>query len=438
MRRVWLCLAILGCVSVARADDWPQWMGPHRDNVWRETGLVETLPAQPKIAWRAPVGGGYSGPAVVGGKVYVTEYVTADNVKVDNFDRKEFTGVERLQCLDEKTGKQLWFKEHPEKYGISYPAGPRSTPLVHEGKVYAQGAEGLLACLDAKTGGDLWVKNFKEVYKTKSALWGYASQPLIDGKKLIVIAGGEGSHCVALNKDTGEEIWRTGTAKEQGYCPPVIIEQAGVRQLVLCGADSIYAVDPETGKELWTQEYDATNGSIIMTPIHYQNHLFIAGWQSKNMLLELGTDKPSAKTVWRDKEKWAMSPINVQPFLMDGKVYGLDQSGELRCIDLPSGEIRWATPRPLTATDKDRPLGSGTVFLVRAGETDKFWMFAETGDLIIGQMTPKGFTELSRMHVIDATNNAFGRDVVWCAPAFANKRMYVRNDKELLCIDLAK
>ncbi|RLS44531.1 MAG: pyrrolo-quinoline quinone, partial [Planctomycetota bacterium] len=99
MRRIWLCVAVLGCAAVARGDDWPQWMGPKRDNVWRETGLVDELPKEPKILWRAPVAGGYSGPAVAGGKVYVTDYVTSDNVKIDNFDRKEFTGVERIHCF---------------------------------------------------------------------------------------------------------------------------------------------------------------------------------------------------------------------------------------------------------------------------------------------------------------------------------------------------
>ncbi|HEY0981041.1 PQQ-binding-like beta-propeller repeat protein [Schlesneria sp. T3-172] len=433
MSRNWLCLILLTS-TVARADDWPQWMGPQRDNVWRETGLVETLPETPKIVWRAPVAGGYSGPAVANGKVYVTDYVTDDDVKIDNFDRKASTGTERLLCLDEKTGKLLWSQPHPETYSISYPAGPRSTPTVHEGKVYAQGAEGQLACLNADDGKVLWAKNLKETYKTKAALWGYASQPLIDGDKFIVIAGGEGSHCVALNKNTGEEIWRTGTASEQGYSPPLIIQQAGVRQLVLCSPDSIYAVDPETGKQLWKQDYQGDNGSIIMTPIHHGNHLFVGGYNNKNILIELAADKPGAKTVWRDQAKRGISPVNVQPFLMDGKVYGLDQSGDLRCFEIPSGKITWTTPQPLG----ERKVGSGTVFLVRSGSTDKFWMFAETGDLIIGQLTPKGFTELSRSHVIDATNTAFGRDVVWCAPAFANKRMYVRNDKELLCVDLAK
>lgn len=433
MLRICLCLTLL-VTTVVQADEWPQWMGPKRDNVWRETGLVDTLPKEAKILWKAPVAGGYSGPAVAGGKVYVTDYVTKDDVKVGNFERKESTGTERILCLDEKTGKELWKQEHPETYTISYPSGPRMTPVVHDGKVYAQGAEGMLACLNAASGDVIWTKDFKETYKTKSALWGYASQPLIDGNKLIIIAGREGCHCVALNKDTGDEIWRTGTVTEQGYSPPLIIQQAGVRQLIISSPDSIYSVDPETGKQYWSVDYKGDNGSIIMTPIHLGNHLFVGGYNNKNIMIELGADKPTAKTLWRDQAKKGISPVNVQPFLMDGKVYGLDQSGDLRCFDLPSGDNLWTTPKPLG----DRKVGSGTVFLVRAGSTDKFWMFAETGDLLIGQLTPKGFTELSRMHVIEPTNNAFGREVVWCAPAFANKHMYVRNDKELICVDLAK
>ena len=241
MLRICLCLTILG-TTVVHADDWPQWMGLKRDNVWRETGLVDTLPKDPKIVWRAPIAGGYSGPAVAAGKVYVTDYETNDDVKVGNFERKASTGTERILCLDEKTGKEIWSVPHPETYTISYPAGPRSTPVVENGKVYAQLAEGQLICLDANSGKKVWEKNLKQVYNTKVALWGYSSQPLIDGNKLIVIAGGDGSHCVALNKENGDEIWRTGTATEQGYSPPLIIQQAGVRQLVLCSPDAIYAV----------------------------------------------------------------------------------------------------------------------------------------------------------------------------------------------------
>lgn len=435
MHKLLLCACLLLPVTLAVADDWPQWMGPQRDNVWRETGLIERFPENgPKILWRAAVAGGYAGPSVADGMVYVADYVTKDNVKIDNFARAESTGIERVMGLDEATGKVQWTHEYPVTYSISYPAGPRTTPLVHEGKLYAQGAEGNLICFTAKTGEVVWSMDLKATYNTKSALWGYSSQPLIDGKKLILLAGGTGSHCVALNKDTGEEIWRTGTAKEQGYSPPVIFEQAGVRQLVLTQPDAVYAVDPETGKELWSQPYQADNGSIIMTPVKIGNLLFIGGFNNRNLLLELASDKPGAKTLWKDKAKHAMAPINVQPFLLDGLLYGYDSSGELRCVEFPSGEIKWATPEPLAA----RKQGSGTVFLVREGETNRFWMFAESGDLIIGTLSPSGFEELDRAHLLEPTNNAFGREVVWCAPAFANKRMYVRNDAELICVDLAK
>ena len=434
MLRKCLYPLLLSLVSIAHADDWPQWMGPNRDNVWRETGLVESLPAKPKTVWRKPIGGGYSGPAVSDGFVYVTDFVTDENVKTDNFDRKQSKGVERVWCLDAKSGAKLWVFEYPESYSISYPAGPRSTPLVHEGKVYTQGAEGQVYCFDAVLGDDIWHKNLKQEYKTKAALWGYASQPLIDGQKLILLAGGEGTHCVALDKNTGKEIWRTGNMSEQGYSPPLIIEQAGVRQLILTSPDAIYSVDPETGKQFWSQEYKGDNGSIIMTPVRLGNYLFVAGFNGRSILIEMDSDKPGAKTLWRDEKKRAISPVNVQPFLMDGLVYGFDQGGEFRCFELPSGKIRWSTPKPLS----DRKLGSGTVFLVRSGETDRFWMFAETGDLILGQLKPDGFTELSRTHVIEPTNNAFGREVVWCSPAFANKRMFVRNDQEIVCVDLAK
>lgn len=434
MLRTVLCVAILCLASVAQADDWPQWMGPKRDNVWRETGIVETLPGEPKFVWRVPIAGGYSGPAVANGKVYVTDFVTPNFVKTENFNPKPSVGSERLLCLDEATGKTLWSKDREETYTISYPAGPRSTPLVHNEKVYAQGAEGFLGCFDAKLGDVIWTKNLKEVYKTKAAMWGYASQPLIDGEKLVVIAGGPGSHCVALNKNTGEEIWRSGTAPEQGYAPPLLIEQAGIRQLVLSCPDSIYAVDPETGKLLWSQVFGAQFGSIIMTPIHSGNYLYTGGYGYKNLMLELAADKPGAKALWRDDAKRGVSAQNVQPFLMDGNVYGMDHNGEFRCCEWPSGKIVWSNQKLLG----DRRLVSGSIFLVRQNETDRFWMFSETGDLIIAQLSPKGYTELSRMHLVDPTNHAFGRDVVWCTPAFANKRVYVRNDKELVCVDLAK
>ena len=427
-----LALAILTTPIAARGDDWPQWMGSQRDNVWRETGIIEKFPAGgPKILWRTPIAGGYAGPAVSGGKVFVSDYVTSADVKIGNFDRKEFSGTERVLCLDQKTGKELWKHEYPVKYTISYPAGPRCTPTVQDGKVYTLGAEGNLICFE--TGGKIvWEKDLKKEYKTKSALWGYAAHPLIDGKKLITLVGGEGSHVVAFDKDTGKELWKAGTQSEQGYSPVLITEAAGQRQMIVAAPKAVYALDPETGKELWTTPYGADNGAMIMTPIRSEEYLFVGGFQNKNLMLKLTSDKPGVEVVFKDKKNLGVSPVNVQPFLEKGVIYGHTDGGLMYAVEVPSGKRLWESTG---AVGGEAAKGSETAFIVK--NADRFFFFAETGDLVIGKLTPKGYEEIDRAKVIDQTNNAFGRKVVWCAPAFADKKAYIRNDKEIICVDLA-
>lgn len=428
-----LATMLLIFVGQVRADDWPQWMGPKRDNIWREDGLIDAFPkGGAKIVWRAPVAGGYAGPAVVGDRLYVSDYVSEADVKVDNFQRKEFTGNERVLCLDATTGKQLWKHEYPVKYTISYPAGPRCTPNVDGDRVYTLGAEGHLICFQRDTGKVVWSKHLSAEYKTKSALWGYAGHPLIDGNKLFTLAGGPGSHIVALDKFTGKEIWRAQDAKEQGYCPPTIIEASGVRQLVLPKPDGVSAVDPETGKEFWNNDYAATSNSIIMSPVRVGDYLFVGGYSDKNLLLKLDKDKPAVTQVWRDKKGHSVSPVNVQPIVDDGILYGFDQGGMLFAVEFPSGKRLWSTPDPVGK----KAVGSGTAFLVKQGA--RYWMFNENGELVIGKLSRQGYEEIDRTKILEPTNNAFGRSVVWCMPAFANKRMYVRNDQECVCVDLAK
>lgn len=427
--------AALFCISVAAmADDWPQWMGPGRDNVWREEGIIDSFSAGgPKVLWRSKVAGGYSGPAVADGMVVVTDYVTSDDVKVANFERKKFTGIERTLCLDEKTGTQKWKHEYPVEYAISYPAGPRCTPIIQDGRVYTLGAEGHLYCLNQNDGEVVWSKDLKTEYKTKAALWGYAAHPLIDGNKLICIVGGEGSHAVAFNKDTGEQIWSVLTATEQGYSPPTIIEAAGKRQLILLRPDGVSSVDPESGEPFWTAPYKATNGSIIMSPVMIgEDHLYVAGYSSKNLLLKLLPDAPFYEVVYRDKRKKAISPVNVQPFFDGETLYGLGQGGDFYAVDPLTGDRLWGTAWPLGK----RPQQTGTAFIVQ--HEGRYWLFTEQGELIIAKLTPEGHQELSRTKVIEPTNVAFGRPVVWSAPAFANRHVYLRNDKECICVDLSK
>jgi outer membrane protein assembly factor BamB len=428
----YLLMGLFVLMSPAFADDWPQWMGPGRDNVWREEGVIEKFPeGGPPILWRTDVAGGYAGPAVAGGKVFVTDYVTADNVKVANFERKTFTGMERVFCLDEATGKEIWRHEYPVTYTISYPAGPRCTPCVHDGKVYTLGAEGHLFCFDVNSGKIVWQKALEEEYKTKAALWGYAAHPLVEGDKLICVVGGDGSHTVAFDLASGAEIWRTNTSPEQGYSPPTIIEAGGVRQLISCRPNAVSSSDPETGKEYWSVPYTASNGSIIMSPVRSGDYLYVGGYSDQSLMLKLAADKPAAEIVWGNESKHGISPINVQPIVDGDTIYGFDQSGKLMAAAVPSGERLWETPEPVS----ERPANSGTAFIVRQG--DRYWLFNDSGELIIAKLTPEKYEELDRVKIIEPTNNAFGRDVVWCMPAFANRKLFVRNDAECICVDLA-
>lgn len=428
------CLTALALVPAGvHGDEWPQWMGPRRDNEWREEGVLEAFPAAgPRVVWRTPIRGGYAGPAIAGGRVFITDYVTDADVKIANFERKTSTGAERVLCLDEATGKIVWKHEYPVTYTIAYPAGPRCTPTVDGDRVYTLGAEGDLFCFEAATGKVVWSRDLKKDYATKAALWGWASHPLVDGDKLICIAGTDTAHAVALDKLSGKEMWRAGKAPEQGYVPPSIIEAAGVRQLVLVKPDGVYAVEPETGNILWETAYNADNGSIIMTPVRLGDYLYVGGYQNKNLLLKLKADVPGVEVVWRNKPKQGISAVNVQPFAADGLVFGFHESGELRAMRIPEGDFAWRGGGPLG----ERPQGSGTVFFTR--NRDRFFLFAETGDLVIARLSPAGYEEHSRAHLIEPTNVAFGRPVVWCAPAYANKSIVVRNDAEIIRVSLAK
>jgi outer membrane protein assembly factor BamB len=415
----------------ASAEDWPQWMGPGRDNVWRPVGSLAVKPNEtPKQRWSAKVGSGYSGVAVVGDRVFATDFVTTENVKVDNFGRKPFSGTERVLCLNAISGDLLWKYEYPLTTTVSYPAGPRCTPVVDGDRVYSLGAEGHLACLDIASGQVLWNVELTQAYGAKSALWGYAAHPMIDGPRLLTLAGIKGNQTVALDKMTGKEIWKYGTATEQGYSPPTMIEAAGKRQLILANPNAVNSVNPETGEQYWSVPYEASNGSIIMSPIQVGEYLFVGGYSNRNLMIQLDQTKPGAKVLWKDKAKHGMSPVNVQPMAIGSVIYGCDQSGEMMAFEVPSGKRLWETSKPVS----ERPQGSGTAFVVRY--QDRFVLFNESGELIIAEMDAAGYRELSRVKLIKPTNNAFGREVVWCAPAFANGAIYIRNDEELLAFDL--
>jgi outer membrane protein assembly factor BamB len=441
--RLALLAGVIGGLTglTARADDWPQWLGPQRDGVWRETGILDKFPAQgPQVRWRTPIGGGYTGPAVAGGKVYITDRVLAEGARNGSnaFARDVVNGSERILCLDEATGKVLWQHEYKSTYEISYPAGPRATPVVDNGKVYALGAMGHLFCLDAANGKVQWSKNLMEDYQIPAPLWGFSAHPLVDGDRLICVVGGKGSVAVAFNKNTGAELWKALTAKEPGYCPPMIFEVGGKRQLIIWHPEAVNGLDPETGKVLWTQPFNVRAGLTVPTPRLTGDKLFVTAFYNGPMMLQLDPDK-EARVVWRGqssseqpKRTDGLHSIMVTPFIKDGYIYGVCSYGEMRCLKADNGERVWDDLKA-TGGQLER---WGNAFIVAQG--DRYFLFNEKGDLIIAKLTPQGYEEISRAHVIEPTNRMAGRPVVWVHPAFANRSMYIRNDKEIICLSLAQ
>jgi outer membrane protein assembly factor BamB len=371
----------------------------------------------------------------VTGAVFLMDYVTDADNKGEIFERPNFKGQERVVCFSADKGEKLWQHTYDCAYTISFPNGPRVTPTVADGKVYTVGAEGNLYCLDADTGKPIWSKDFKKDYSAKTPLWGFCGHPLVDGKKVICITGGENACVVAFNKDDGKEIWKSLNAVEPGYSCPSIIEAGGVRQLIVWHATSINSLDPETGAKHWSVLIEPEYRMSIMAPRHSGDYLFAAGIYDKAVLLKLASEKPAVTEVWRGKKNNAVYPVNMTPFVDNGTIYGVNHSGQLMAVDLKTAERKWETTDPVTGKDS-KGQNSATAFLIKNGE--RFFLFNEKGELVIAKLSPEKYEELGRVKLMETTNKAFGRDVVWSHPAFANKCIFVRNDKEMICVSLAK
>jgi outer membrane protein assembly factor BamB len=444
MRFTATAIGFLALASAALADDWPQWLGPKRDAIWRETGIIDTLAADVvRVRWRAPVAAGYAGPAVAAGRVFVHDRVLAEGAKnhsepFPQRPRQGIPGIERILCFNEADGQLVWKHEYDCPYTVSYPLGPRCTPTVHGGKVYTLGAEGNLLCLDAVDGKVVWSRELKKDYEVKAPLWGFSSHPLIDGQKLITLVGGDGSVAVAFDIDTGRELWRALSAMQPGYCAPMICTINGQRQVIIWHSEAVNGLDPETGKVLWTQPTETYQGMSISTPLVFGDRVFVTGYPKTAVAVQIKNGATEPDVVWKGdpKKKNAFYSVFSTPFYEDGHIYGVngtisDGGGVLCCIKADTGERLWETLQP----HGPKRLGSAELFLTKNG--DRFFITNEKGDLIIARLSPKGYEEISRTHLLDATSSAFGRDVLWSPPAFANRSIYVRNDKELLCVSLS-
>lgn len=457
--RMTLAVLLSALSTAARADDWPQWLGPQRDGVWRETGLLDKFPeGGPTVLWRQPCGGGYSGPSVAGGRVYVTDFVPAagNSIPDGGFAKGKLRGRERLVCQDQKTGRELWSDGYDVTYAISYAAGPRCSPTVDGGRVFTLGAMGDLKAYDT-SGNPLWSKNFPKDYGANVPVWGYAGHPLVDGDRLICVAGGsDGRLVVAFDKATGKELWAAESCPgDFGYGSPVILEFGGRRQLVVWHTKAVVGLDPATGKRLWHVPFDVKYALTAPTPVKVgADGLFVTSFYNGSLLLKVGAD--SAEVVWKSKAKSErpeqttdLSSIMPTPVVVGDHVYGVCSYGQLRGLEVRTGKRLWETMQatrgkltPPKVAEQSDPAGTerwSNAFLTPTAD-GRFVLFNEQGDLILAKLSPGGYEEVSRAHVIDPTNPMAGKPrlVVWTHPAFAGRCVFVRNDKELVCVDLAK
>jgi outer membrane protein assembly factor BamB len=428
------------CALVAPvvANDWPQWRGADRLAVWNETGIVETLPGELKVVWRTPIGGGYSGPVVADGRVFVSDWV-------EDPESRTLDGTERAIALDEQTGEVLWTHEWQTSYRmfqVVYAIGPRATPTVDGDRVYFLGATGRLFCFDVNTGTVIWEKDYVADYGASVDVWGMVSSPLVDGDRLITVAGGEpDALVVAFDKRTGDELWRAiEVTSEMGYSQPVIFEAGGVRQLIIWHPTALSSLNPVTGEVYWEQPWEVAGSLSVATPVKSGDYLLVSQFFAGSLMMRLSRDRPAATEVWRGKSRSelpdqteGLHALVTTPAIMGDYVYGVGSYGELRGLDARTGQRLWESP-DLTFQGR-----WGSAVLVR--HRDRYFVSNEEGFLILAQFTPDGYVELGRTRLIEPTSDSgtrtphgriAGRMANWSHPAYANGHIVHRNDKEIV------
>jgi outer membrane protein assembly factor BamB len=405
---------------------WPQWRGPNRDGNWDDPAVITKFEGpQIPLRWRVKVSNGYSGPTVANGRVYLTDRVT------------EPAQQERVHCFDWKTGRTVWSHVYDAPYGgVGYPDGPRAAVTIDDGRAYSLGAVGHLFCFDAAKGRVLWSRDLGKEYEIRLPDWGVSAAPLIEGKLVIVQIGGSNGAClVALDRKTGKERWRA-LADRASYSAPIVIRQAGKRVLVCWTADRVVGLDPQNGKVHWEAAFPALRWPIaIATPVVSGDRLFLSSAIDGSLMLRLKQDQLGVEKLWHrrgqnDKNTDALHCLISTPLMTDGYIYGIDLNGELRCLDGKTGDRVWQSTRVV-------PVATwATAHLVRNGS--RVWILNERGALIISQLSPKGYEEISRAQLIQPTRGQLPQrgGVVWSHPGFAYGHVFARNDEELVCASL--
>jgi outer membrane protein assembly factor BamB len=418
MVRNLLLVTLAFAANSASAEDWPRWRGVRGDGTWQAPAIPDkfTEGGATKV-WESPIGPGYSGISVGGGRVLT-------------MDRPKDSDDERIICLDATTGQQLWEHRYVASYGkLDYGKGPRCTPTIHDGRVYTLGAVGHLVCLDAAAGNVLWSKDLLRDHGAKLPEWGFAASVVIDGEQAIVHAGLPGGCYSSYDRKSGKELWRSGD-DPAGYGTPIIVEHAGLRQLLGWTPEHVVAHDLQDGRLLWKYPYKITYGVSIATPIFHNGIALVCGYWHGSRAIKLGDSPDQADLLW--EENRYLRGLMDQPLYKDGHVYLLDKTNGIVAFELAKGEKLWTDEHQLTPRDRNPQVSM--VWLGNSDPggrdaTDRAICLNAKGELILVRLSPQGLTEDSRARIVGDT---------WAHPAYAGECCFARDDEKIVCVRLTE
>lgn len=402
MRRpkVPLSMALASCLlaGAALAADWPQFRGPNRDGISRETGLLKSWPAGgPKVLWKIPMGEGYSQPAVSKGRLFIL-YGEGSN--------------DYAAAYDAATGRQLWKVPLGPKFISDQGNGPRSTPTVDGDLVYALTATGRLAALRAADGKKVWEHDLRAKFGADPPQWGVSTAPLVEGNLLLLDAGGsDGKSLVALDKKTGKTVW-TAQSEIAGYAAPIAITVGGVRQVVFFTGRAVLSVSPKDGRLFWRVPWKTDWDVNAATPIFVPpDKVYISsgyGTGAALFKIEVRDNRVHAEEVWRSR---GMKNQFSSSVLYNGHIYGFDNS-VLKCIEAATGKEKW----------KESGFGHGSLILADG----HLVVLSERGKLLLVEATPAGYQEKGSGQILSGK--------CWTAPTLADGRLFLRNEEEMLAL----
>lgn len=408
MRFATVLLAVMGACATAGAEDWTQWRGEGRRDHSPSTGLLKKWPeGGPKRVWLfKEAGKGYSGPSIVGGKMYFMGTKGDDSV---------------LFCLDAEKGTELWTTKLGKVYANGWGDGPRGTPTVDEGLVYAMGGSGVLGCFKADSGDKVWSVSLEDDLGGAVPTWGYSESGLVDGDRLIVSPGGDKGSIAALDKKSGKLLWQSKelTVPSQ-YSSAILVEHKGVRQYVQLFMKKLAGVAAEDGKLLWETDW-AGRTAVIPTPIYHDGLVYISsGYGTGCMAVDIGDGK-SAKEAYKSK---VMKNHHGGVILVGDHLYGYSDGAGWVCQEFKTGEMVW---------NEKEALGKGAI-----GYADGMIYCVDEGNgtVVLAEASPKGWKESGRFVLDPQTEIRASRGKIWTHPVIVNGKMYLRDQDLVYCYDV--